>query len=92
VATRGATSAEGLFHKRPWLADGIVVAWTSLATDGVLPAVADQGHESVRSWAYYLLGSRVEVVLLLFITRTAWTWRTKETEVLLDRDGRMSVL
>ncbi|CAN5400538.1 hypothetical protein BH23ACT6_BH23ACT6_04650 [soil metagenome] len=26
------------------------------------------------SWVYYLLGSAVEVVLLLAIARTAWTW------------------
>ena len=26
-------------------------------------------------WAYYLLGSAVEVVLLAAIVRTAWTWR-----------------
>jgi hypothetical protein len=25
-------------------------------------------------WAYYLLGSAVEVVLLVAIVRTAWTW------------------
>jgi hypothetical protein len=27
------------------------------------------------TWIYYLLGSAVEVVLLLGIARTAWTWR-----------------
>ena len=26
------------------------------------------------TWAYYLLGSAVEVVLLVAIVRTAWTW------------------
>lgn len=26
------------------------------------------------SWIYYLLGSLVEVVLLVFIARTAWKW------------------
>ncbi len=26
------------------------------------------------SWAYYILGSVIEVVLLLTIARTAWTW------------------
>ncbi len=26
------------------------------------------------TWVYYLLGSAVEVVLLLVIVRTAWTW------------------
>jgi hypothetical protein len=26
------------------------------------------------TWAYYLLGSAVEVVLLIAIVRTAWTW------------------
>jgi hypothetical protein len=26
------------------------------------------------SWAYYIIGSVVEVVLLLTITRVAWTW------------------
>lgn len=25
-------------------------------------------------WVYYLLGSAVEVVLLVAIVRTAWTW------------------
>jgi hypothetical protein len=28
------------------------------------------------TWIYYLLGSAVEVVLLLAIARTAWTWRS----------------
>lgn len=27
-------------------------------------------------WAFYLLGSTVEVVLLAAIVRTAWVWRT----------------
>lgn len=26
------------------------------------------------SWAYYLIGSAVEVVLLLAVARTAWKW------------------
>ena len=31
------------------------------------------------AWGYYLLGSAVEVVLLVAIVRTAWTWpRTQE--------------
>jgi hypothetical protein len=29
------------------------------------------------SWIYYLLGSAVEVVLLLAIARVAWTWRAR---------------
>jgi hypothetical protein len=27
------------------------------------------------TWIYYILGSLVEVVLLLAVTRVAWTWR-----------------
>ena len=27
------------------------------------------------TWTYYLIGSAVEVLLLLFVARTAWTWR-----------------
>lgn len=30
------------------------------------------------SWVYYLLGSAVEVVLLLAIARSAWTWPRRE--------------
>ncbi len=30
-------------------------------------------------WAYYLLGSAVEVMLLVAIIRTAWTWPTVPT-------------
>ena len=29
------------------------------------------------TWAYYVLGSVVEVILLLAIARTAWTWPTR---------------
>jgi hypothetical protein len=29
------------------------------------------------TWLYYLLGSLVEVLLLLTIARTAWTWRAR---------------
>lgn len=33
------------------------------------------------TWGYYLLGSAVEVVLLVAIVRTAWTWpRTEVTD------------
>lgn len=30
-------------------------------------------------WAYYLIGSAVEVILLAAIARTAWTWPPPET-------------
>ena len=30
------------------------------------------------TWVYYLLGSAVEVVLLLAIARTAWKWPRRE--------------
>jgi hypothetical protein len=29
------------------------------------------------TWIYFILGSVVEVILLLAITRTAWTWPTR---------------
>lgn len=31
------------------------------------------------TWAYYLIGSVVEVILLAAIARTAWTWPPPET-------------
>ncbi len=30
------------------------------------------------TWTYYVAGSAIEVVLLLFIAGTAWTWRTAD--------------
>ncbi len=32
------------------------------------------------SWTYYLLGSAVELVLLLVIVRTAWAWRQSSND------------
>jgi len=48
------------------------------------------------TWVYYILGSAVEVVLLLAITRVAWTWRGRSVQGLApgDRDravGRMDL-
>jgi hypothetical protein len=31
------------------------------------------------TWLYYLLGSAVEIVLLLAVARVAWTWRRRPT-------------
>jgi len=35
------------------------------------------------TWAYYFLGSAVEVVLLIAIVRTAWTWPRTQVALLL---------
>ena len=32
------------------------------------------------TWAYYILGSIVEVVLLLAIARVAWSWRGRSDQ------------
>ena len=32
------------------------------------------------TWAYYIVGSAIEVVLLLFVARTAWTWPLAKAE------------
>ena len=34
------------------------------------------------TWIYYILGSVVEMVLLLAITRVAWTWRGRSVQEL----------
>ncbi len=31
-------------------------------------------------WAYYIIGSVIEVVLLVVIARTAWTWPPPQTD------------
>jgi hypothetical protein len=32
------------------------------------------------SWTYYIVGSVVEVILLLAIARVAWTWPRRSTQ------------
>jgi Family of unknown function (DUF6326) len=41
---------------------------------GLLYAVTVIGASIGESWTYYILGSVIEVVLLLNIARVAWTW------------------
>ena len=47
-----------------------------IANIGVAPVYAVSIVASCigEGWAYYLLGSAIEVVLLVAIVRTAWTW------------------
>lgn len=43
------------------------------------------------TWVYYILGSVVEVVLLLAIARVAWTWRGRSVQGLAPEGGDRTV-
>ncbi len=38
------------------------------------------------TWIYYILGSVIEVMLLLVIARVAWTWRGRPDQGLAPQD------
>jgi hypothetical protein len=60
-----------------------VARWTNIAIAALFIAVS-LGNSVGETWAFFWLGSAVEVVLLLLIIRYAWTWPRK---VVLDLRG-----
>jgi hypothetical protein len=53
-----------------------VARWTNIAIAALFIAVSI-GNSVGETWAFFWLGSAVEVVLLLLIIRYAWTWPRK---------------
>jgi hypothetical protein len=53
-----------------------VARWTNIAI-AVLFIAVSIGNSVGETWAFFWLGSAVEVVLLLLIIRYAWTWPRK---------------
>lgn len=53
--------------------------WTNIAVAALFVAVSI-GNSVGETWAFFWLGSAVEVALLLLVIRYAWTWPRRSTE------------